>query len=104
MVFHALFQGIFPPRDRIRVSVSPALASRFFTPSATWKVLHVRLHAFILMRASAALGSQKWSYLDPAQYGGSLALCTDTQVGWHLSGGTSAVFLEMVKIVPLANC
>lgn len=37
-------------------------------------------------------------------FGGSLALCTDTQVGWHLSGGTSAVFLEMVKIVPLANC
>ena len=86
------------------MSLMLALARRFFTTSTTWKALHVCLHAFILMRASAVLGTQKWSYLDPVQYTGSLILCTDTQVGWHLPGSASAVFLEMVKIVQLANC
>ena len=33
---HALLQGIFPPRDRARISMSPALADGFFTTSATW--------------------------------------------------------------------
>ena len=37
---HALFQGIFPTQGyQTQVSMSPALAGRFFTTSTTWEGL-----------------------------------------------------------------
>ena len=34
---HALLQGISPTRDRTEALMSPALAGRFITTSATWE-------------------------------------------------------------------
>ena len=38
--------GSSQPRDRTRVSVSPALGGRFFTTTATWEAPAIYIHIF----------------------------------------------------------
>ena len=41
-------RGSYQPRNRIQVSMSPALAGEFFTTSAAWEALAHSWHTFNL--------------------------------------------------------